>query len=288
MPNDDLKIIRHCDFGIVWFHQPDIWTPDSPLATDARCLSSNWSCVVFLDREDETYFNGKLASGLYSARFGRRTTHLKDRIADFLRYERDWGRQVVMAAEYPLDFESYVAETLSSTPPPELLRPYDPAVLVHSTTAERWPLIAEAGKLLAALKLRQVGVEVRAIGFETFGEPVEYGEFIHFCPIGKPNGEVVVLSHQRGTLVTDFDAEYVPGARLYLDAHQMVADGVTERDGLHAQKVHLKLELEPYLIDVITAQDLEADGSPWTPERFASSADEEFCKRHPETLNDDR
>jgi len=237
---------------------------------------------VLLDRDDDTYFNGKLTSGLYSARFGRRTANLKDRIADFLRYERDWGRQVVIAAEYPLDLEEYVADALTSAPPPEQPRPYDPAVLVHSTTPERWPLIADDGRLFSASKLKQTGLEIRAIGFETFGESAEYGEFIHFCPLGKPHGEVVVLSHQRGTLITDFEAEYVPGARIYLDAQRMLGDGVTVRDGLHVLKVHLSLGLEPYLIDVITAQDLNDDGGPWTPGQFASSADDEFHKRHPD------
>lgn len=280
MPHDDLTIIRHCASGIVWFHDPATWVPESPLARQAHCLGPNWSCVVFLARDDDTYYNGKLPSGLYSARFGRRTAYLRDRVADFLRYERDWERQVVVAAEYPMDVGDYVTDALLSTPPPEWLRPYDPAVVVHSTTRERWPLIAGDGRLLSASKLRQTGLEIPAIGFETFGEPAEYGEFIHFAPLGKPNGEVVVLSHQRGTLITDFEAAYVPGARIYLDAHRMIRDGVAVRDGLHGLKVYLALELEPYLVDVITTQDLVDGGAPWTPRRFASSADEEFRKQH--------
>jgi hypothetical protein len=236
---------------------------------------------VFLDRDDDTFFNGKLASGLYSARFGRRTAHLRERVADFIRYERDWGRRVIVAAEYSVDVVAYVGEALHSTPPPGRLRPSDPAIVVHSTTRERWVRIAAAGRLLAASSLRRAGQEVPAIGFETFGEPPEYGEFIHFSPLGNPNGEIVVLSHQRGTLVTDFDAAYVPGARIYLDAHRMIGDGVAVRDGLHVLKVHHALELEPYRVDVIAAQDLGDGDEPWTPRRFALSADREFRGRHP-------
>jgi len=192
---------------------------------------------------------------------------------------------VVVATEYRLDVASYVADALLSTPPPERLRPYDPAVVVHSTTPERWPQIAGAGRLLAASKLRQAGREIPAIGFETFGEPAEYGDFIHFSPLGVPSGEVVVLSHQRGTLITDFDAAYVPGARIYLDTHRMISDGVVVRDGLHALKVQFALQLEPHLIDVITPADLDNGGKLWTPGRFALSADKEFRKRHPESVN---
>jgi hypothetical protein len=281
MSCDDVKLLRHRDAGIVWFHEPVIWVPESQLARNAYCLGPTWSCVVFLDRDDDTYYNGKLASGLYSARFGRRATNLRDRIADFLRYERDWGRQVVVATEYPMDVAGFVADALSSTPSPERLRPYDPAVVVHSTTREGWPQIAGDGRLLSASELGKAGVDIPEIGFETFGEPAEYREFIHFSPLGNPNGEVVVLSHQRGTVVTDFEAAYIPGTRIYLDAHLMIRDGVAVRDGLHVLKVHLALELEPYLIDVITAQDLGNGGEAWSPRRFASEADGEFCKRHP-------
>jgi hypothetical protein len=236
---------------------------------------------VLLDRDDDTFFNGKLAGGLYSARFGRRTTYLRERIADFVRYEREWGRQVIVATEYPVDVVAYVGDALHSTPPPGRLRPYDPAIVVHSTTRERWPQIAAEGRLLAASVLRQAGQEISAIGLETFGEPDEYGEFIHFSPLGNPNGEIVVLSHQRVTLVTNFDAAYVPGARIYLDAHRMIGGGVVVRDGLHVLKVRHVLELEPYLVDVITAQDLDDGGDSWTPRRFALAADEAFRERHP-------
>ena len=282
MSYDRYKIVRHCDAGIVWFHEPTAWTPESSLAQNAYGLSQDWTCIVFLARDDETYFNGRLSGGLYAARFGRRTAHLEDRVTDFIRYERDWARQVIVAAEYPMDVPGYVASALRSTPPPEQLRPYDPAIVVHSTTCERWPLIADDGRLLSASVLRQAGRQVKAIGLETFGEPAEYGEFIHFSPLGKPSGEVVVLSHQRGTLFTDLDAAYVPGARIYLDAQRMIKDGIAVRDGLHTIKVHLALELGPYLVDVITAEDLDDGDEPWTPRRFASAADDELCKRHDE------
>jgi hypothetical protein len=59
--------------------------------------------VVFVDRDDDTYYNGKLVGGLYSARFGRRMPHLRGRIADSIRYELIWGRHVVVAAEYAMD-----------------------------------------------------------------------------------------------------------------------------------------------------------------------------------------
>ena len=158
MPCDDVKFVPHCDAGIVWYHEPCLWAPDSQLAGNVYCLGPDWSCVVFLDRDDDTFYNGKLAGGLYAARFGRRVTQLRDRVADFLRYERDWGRQVVVTAGYPMDVAGLVADALSTTPPPERLRESDPAVVVHSTTREAWPQIAAAGRLLAASELAQAGV----------------------------------------------------------------------------------------------------------------------------------
>ena len=186
----------------------------------------------------------------------------------------------MIGAEYALDVAEYVGDALASTPPAQQIRGYDPKIVVHSTTRERWPLIIESGRLLSASELSKVGQEVRAIGLETFGESAEYREFIHFSPFGKPNGEVVVLSRGLGRVCTDFEAEYVPGARIYLDAGRMIRDGIAVLDGLHVFKVRRVLELERYLVDAITSKDVGGDESEWAPRRFAASADAEFCKRH--------
>lgn len=252
----------------------NVWPPGHEVA-----LGPGWSLVVLLDRDDDQFFNGRGRLGTYSVRFGRRTDQLVSRVADFLRYEHDWGRQVLIAAEYPLNLTEFIANALTETPSPELPRATDPAVVVHSTTADRRPQTEHSGRLVCAADLRAAGQQLPALAFEHFGEPEEYSQFIHFSPCGIPNGEVVVLSHQRQAILTDLDAVYQPGARLYFDARQLIVDGLAVRDGLHVLKIHRELPLQPYLLTTITPDDLAEEGPDWTPRTFAAAADREFARR---------
>lgn len=257
-----------------WHVAETVWQPDQDPS-----LGPGWSLVVLLDRDDDQFFNGRGRLGTYSVRCGRRTSQLTARLADFIRYENHWHRQLLVAAEYPTDLRELVNHALTTTPSPELPRETDPEVIVHSTTAERWPAIEQAGQLVCAADLRAAGQHFPALAFETFGEPAEYAQFIHFSALGVPNGEVVVLSHQRQAIVTDLDASYEPGARLYFDARRLVRDRLHVRDGLHVLKVHRELPLAPYLLAAITPAQLVQEGREWTPRTFATAADRAFARR---------
>jgi hypothetical protein len=87
-----------------------------------------------------------------------------------------------------------------------------------------------------------------------------------------------VSSHQKGRIVTDEDAEYEPGVRLYFDGHRIIEDELGVRDGVHLLKVRDRLPLEPYLRAAIGVPDVDQGGTvpAWTPRRFLDRANAHF------------
>lgn len=77
----------------------------------------------------------------------------------------------------------------------------------------------------------------------------------------------------------NLDSIYIPGARIYLDHHKMIDDGIVTRDGLHTGKVKDFIELDPYLLDIITAGDIDSNEKSWTPRRFFEMANKMFKER---------
>jgi hypothetical protein len=90
--------------------------------------------------------------------------------------------------------------------------------------------------------------------------------------------EMVLASNRTGRFLLNEDAIYQPGARLYLNNHRIIADGLCTRDGLHGTKVHIQLPLVPYLLAAITVDDLEPEAkvATWTPRTFVERANEAF------------
>jgi hypothetical protein len=105
-------------------------------------------------------------------------------------------------------------------------------------------------------------------------EPVEYEEFIHFGSIESWHTEAIVLSQQKGRIVTDEDTPYVSGVRIYLDNHKPIRSGMAGRDGLHLIKVKQRLPLTDFLIESISTDVLDPHQSveEWTPMTFFREA----------------
>ena len=87
--------------------------------------------------------------------------------------------------------------------------------------------------------------------------------------------ERVLASQAAGRFVTDDDAVYEPGVRLYFDNYRIITDGLAIRDGLHITKVRNLLPLAPYLIDAVGVDDVDpvAGVRAWSLRAFVESAD---------------
>ena len=103
-----------------------------------------------------------------------------------------------------------------------------------------------------------------------------------FAPVdGWGSGsEIVVNSHLRGKPCFDPNALYEPQARMYFDAHKIIADGLALRDGTHTIKVYGALPLEGYLLRTVFAGDvaLPAGEMYWTPTLFTEAANALFYR----------
>ena len=128
------------------------YSDENPFTPDGT-YGAAWSCFRVIDRDDDQYSTGKSGNGPFSARFGRRVDHLEARLADFLRYESAHGRTVILAFPDGVDPDLFVAHALAHTPQADVVRPEDPRVIVHSTTAAAWWCIRADGALKAGALL---------------------------------------------------------------------------------------------------------------------------------------
>ncbi len=149
------------------------------------------------------------------------------------------------------------------------LRDTEPKVLVHSTTLENYENIKRDGMLKSYNRL---GIQGEPIG-QKIGDPKDFSDYIMFG--GGVTGEIVVNSKQKGEIIMDIYAEYVPGARMYFDAQKIAAAGLLVRDGCHL-KVKSELPLSPYLIFAATADSIGLGKATSTPLEFATKADAYF------------
>jgi len=205
---------------------------------------------------------GKSPCGCYRLAVNPNAADFAERLHDFLAYETAHGRQVFVDAP---------GIDIANLPkPPAGLRPNDPRFVVHSTLLSSYENILRDGCLKSAAQLN-----IPAIGFAPLGEPDNYLDYIMFAAMEGCGAEIVVNSRLRGVVCYDPNAAYVPQARMYFDAHRIIANGLAVRDGVHDLKVRDTLPLEPYLVRTIFAEDVALPpGEPhWTPKNFSAQAD---------------
>jgi hypothetical protein len=224
--------------------------------------------------------NGRGRNGLYSFRVGRLCANLEERVADFLRYEAAQGRKVIFAAPADVPMDALVERALANTPVGPVVRHSDPQWLVHSTLLERWERVQACGELRSLARLKRNGFSILSLGSDELKDPKDYAEHVALGDMDAIGAEFVTASHGKGRMVTQEDAPYQPGVRLYFDGHRIVRDGLAVRDGLHLIKVCDHLPLKPYLVAAIGVKEADPDGAAatWTPRSFLTAANACFMK----------
>ncbi len=258
---------------------PENWSIDdiNPF-NDSGLYYSDFSSIFFTDDDDDRYINGTSTSGLYNVVMHKNVDHMDQKVADFIHYENYFNRSVILASNYELNIERYI-ESIQDDGDLYKIRDSDPEYLVHSTNLIAWKSIQEDYFLKSSSQLDSEKINYISIGFQELKEPKEYRDFIMFGGFGY-HPEFIVLSQQKGKIVTDKDCAYEPGVRIYLDCHKMIKDRIIFRDGLHKIKVKSKLDLKKYMIDSATIQDIDNNNSKiWTPESFARECDKYFIEQ---------
>lgn len=239
-----------------------------------------WSCFQILDEANDKHYYGRGPNGLFAFCAGRLCPRLQERLADFLRYESEHAREVILAAPAHMELDLFVRQALDDTPVGAVVRPLDPNWVVHSTTLDRWKVIKETGELKSLARLTNEDLQVPVTGFSEFGEPPDYAEYVMLGNIEGVGAEHVVASHGKGEVVTEEDTPYTPGVRLYFDCHRIMRDGLGVRDGVHLVKVHRHLPLHPYLVAAIGVKEVDPEEQTltWTPRLFLEKANLAFKK----------
>ena len=154
------------------------------------------------------------------------------------------------------------------------LREYETAVMVHSTTQDNVQSILADKKLKAwnLLSAEKTDWEKEPIG-ALLGDIDDFSNYVMLSGISQ-NNEIVTASKANGTINTDINQSYIAGARFYLNAKKLAADGLLLRDGAHI-KVRDCIDLEKYLIWYSTPEILGIDKLT-TPKEFFELSNERF------------
>ena len=239
----------------------------------------SWIIWQLTDSKEYKLMVGSFNGCAYSIKFSRFADGWEMSVCDFIEFNTKRNKNMILViseADLVYAKEKYAGHSFDEP----ILRDGEQIYTVHSTSLESWNLIKKDSCLKSwnILKAEKAITEEKPIG-SALGDPEDFSDYIMF---GKNiAGELVVNSKQQGKINMDGNAEYLTGARLYIDMKKIVEDGLAVRDGAHL-KVKDKLPLKPYLIWTATWENVGLDNRISTPKIFTEKANMEFKKRYPQ------
>lgn len=259
---------------------PQGWTPErrNPF-TENGSYGDAWSCLVVRDDDRRTWY-GAVRGGPFTFHIWSDLPDVRQRVADFVRYENVNGRTPIIAVPLRLGGSEFIDAALFDVPESGRVRESDPIWIVNSTTEQSWRLIEAEGNLRSFSELDAGFQKVCGLGLRDLGEPPEFAEYVALAPMDSLAPEIVVSSLQKGRICDDPGAPYDPGIRLYFDCHSIIKSGLGVRDGRHFLKIHRRLPLPPFLAGAFGASDVllpEYEAS-WTPMSFTRAANRAFLR----------
>jgi len=253
------------------------WKPtdNNPFLADGS-YGEKWSAFIYDESIKNSYTNVYPDTKVYSLVVKPQSDKEFERLTDFVIYETSYDRNVIL--KIPDNISESIVDKLETSikNSKNIIRATDVKWLVHSTTKQLWEEIKKVGKLLSPSCLKRCGKEVNEIGLKALLEPVDYSNFI-MLDVLDGCGELVVNSRQRGHICLDPNIEYIPGVRIYFNAHKIISDGLATRDGLHVLKVFERLSLDKYMVLVI--KDTMLIRQVWTPTVYTQFSNEFFLKK---------
>ncbi|OEF98958.1 hypothetical protein BHF71_10550 [Vulcanibacillus modesticaldus] len=247
--------------------------------SDDGLYRESWAMLKLTYDEKNKNVAGKDDRNLFSVFLSKCFDGWQFHLMDFLLYEIQCNRNIILSIEKE-DYEKAQIEYHNHCNTDRELRPFEPKVLIHSTSASSWNNIQKCGYLKSWNIAKKDGdiTEQKPIG-HLLGDPVDYSDYIMFGAMGNPWSEVVVASKQRMNLCYDINHPYIPGARIYFDSKKIAKDGLLVRDCLHL-KVKDRLPLEPYMIWAATSENIKHPEEGWTPLTFSKIADSTFLEQY--------
>ena len=200
---------------------------------------------VLTDSDEYNQFNG-FEDSAYTLKISRQFKYWYFDLCDLIDFYADTDIDVMLDID---DKDLIAARNLYGSHKfnERSLREYETGVMVHSTTKENVQSILTDNKLKSwnLLRREKSHWEDKPIG-ALLGDIEDFSNYV-MLSIVTQNNEIVTASKANGKIDVNINQSYIAGARFYLDAKKLAADGLLLRDGAHI-KVRDRIDLDKYLI----------------------------------------
>lgn len=181
-------------------------------------------------------------------------------IVEFINYEEEHGREVIIESENE-ELLKEVHEKIKSpddykfAKKPELLTECTACnqggcltkYLCHVASLDNAKKIISSGKLLSALEVRNVSVDVLVNEDRNAAkDPADYFDYIMFSWGNCQAGDRLVMERKNNRPPTedDLSVDFTPGVRFYFDYDVLKNNPNSKSDGYHALKIKKELSQE--------------------------------------------
>ena len=207
-------------------------------------------------------------------------------IIEFIEYEKKYGRKCDIQCDDQNTLQSILygiahKEEYLSVPRPNLLTectacPYRKGCVTeyvcHTTSADNAIKIFECGKLLSALNVRKVPVEMlMRENRNAANDPADYFEYIMFAWGNCQAGDRLVMERSLGRFPDDYDLSigFNPGVRFYFRYEQLASHPDAIYDGVLPMKVKDEIILDDWVYRIVIPMNLKAVLEPYVPSNLA-------------------
>lgn len=189
-------------------------------------------------------------------------------LVEFIAYEKKWGRDCEIQCENE-ELRTFVMKETSNSEKylqverPKLLTectacPYRKGCVTeyvcHTTSVENAKKIFQCGKLLSALKAREVPVEeLMQERRNAANDPADYFEYIMFAWGNCQAGDRLVMERKLGRFPDDEDLSihFTPGVRFYFKYEELAKHSNTVFEGVLPMKVKDEIELSDWVYKIV-------------------------------------
>jgi len=240
----------------------------NPLSADGSY--AGFSCFSTNGPSEYDLLTRRTTTGCWMVQFRKGNEHYKEALVDFVRYENQYGRTVIIDSDH---------EDIHDILQKGQIEHFLPKTLVHSTSYSVYESIMRDGKLIAPFFLPEqerwnYQHDRSDVDRYLDNEPDEYKQYVMLGTM-EAKTELIMAMYQKKSFSIDENVRYEPGVRFYFDAYKMLNDGLIVFDGIHIAKVYQGIELDRYLMRAISYRELERT-QPWTPKAFQECANRLF------------
>ena len=207
-------------------------------------------------------------------------------LIEFIEYEKFYGRECEITCE-DKELLTYITDEVShrekyiDTPRPLLITectacPYrkgcETEFVCHTTSPENALKIFESGKLLSALKARNIPVEeLMKESRNAANDPADYFEYVMFAWGNCQAGDRLVMERKlkRFPDEKDLSKDFTPGVRFYFKYDELIKHSGAVCDGVLPVKVKDEVVLAEWVYAIVIPEELRSSLAESVPANLA-------------------